>query len=187
MSMKMGIQKCQWLFLFLLLSLPLLLNAVAIWLDIGADGVMHLLNGTYNPNLSDSLFNPSTLLSCLSQILSELLPIIAMLGILVWLALLASNRPFFQRQWLIAILLETLLVVLFLAKVFEIATGILMPLAWLPKFHDIIGLLPGSPFMEKWSRWFIFPATAIILFAAMTLSRNRNLESKKIDKTVNAL
>ena len=183
----MGIQKRQWILLFLLLSLPLLLNAVAIWLDIGVDGFLHLLNGTYNPHLSYGAFNPSTLLSSVSEILSELLPILAILGILAWLVILASNSPFFQKQWLIAKLLETLLVVLFIAKVFEIATGIIMPLAWVPKFHDIIGLLPGSPFMSNWSRWFIFPATAIILFISITLSRNKNLESKKIVDTVNAL
>lgn len=183
----MGLQKRQWLLLFLLLSLPLLLNAVAIWLDIGADGVLHLLSGTYNPNLSYSSFNPNTLLSSLLEILSELLPILALLGILAWLVILASNSSFFQKQRLTAKLLETLLVVLFIAKIFEIASGTFMPLAWLPKFHAIIGLLPISPFMANWSRWFIFPATAIVLFIAITLSRNKNLESKKISETFNAL
>jgi hypothetical protein len=171
--MKMGIQKRQWLFLLLVLSLPLLVNAVAIWTDIGRAGSLQLLNGTYQPS------NPNLPTASLIEVLSDLLPIIAILGLLSWLVIFMSNRVFFQKQWLIAKLFETFLAALFIAKVFEIATGIFMPLAWLPDFHDQIGLLPVSSLAVDWSRWFIFPATAILLFIAISLSRNKNLKGGK--------
>jgi len=47
---------------------------------------------------------------------------------------------------------------------FEITTGIAMPLVWLPKFHDYLLGLPSSSFMEEWSRWLVLPITSIILF-----------------------
>jgi len=179
MSMKLGIQKRQWLLLFLVLWLPLLLNAVAIWLSIGTTGAMHLLSNTYQPS------NPNLPIVSHSAILSKLLLYVAVLGVLSWLAIFVSNRAFFQMQGLIVKSLETLLMVLLIAKVFEVASGFVMPFAWLPEFYDQIGL-PMSPFAADWSRWFIFPATAIILFATLTLSRNKSLESKGIRKTVNA-
>ena len=76
--------------------------------------------------------------------------------------------------------------VLAIGKVFEIVSGFFMPFAWLPEFHDQIGI-PMSPFAADWSRWFIFPATAIILFITLALSRNKSLEGKGIRETVNAL
>lgn len=170
--MKMGIQIRQWLLLFLVLSLPLLLNAVAIWLDIGSDGTLHLLNGSYKPN------NPNLPIASLSGIILDLLFNIALLCLLSWIVIFVSNRPFFQKQWLIAKLFETLLAVLFIAKVFEIVTGFFMPFAWLPEFHDQIGI-PGSSFTSYWSRWFIFPATTVILLIAVFLSRNKNLVIRK--------
>jgi len=168
----MGIQKRQWLLLLLVLSLPPLINAIAMWLKIGTVGSLQLLNGTYQPS------NPNLPPASLIEILSGLLPIIALLGLLSWLVIFMSNRAYFQRQWLIARLFETLLVALSIAKVFEIATGFLMPFAWLPQFNDHLGL-PASPFTADWSRWFIFPVTFILLFITISLSRNKNLEGGK--------
>jgi len=54
-----------------------------------------------------------------------------------------------------------------------------MPFAWLPQFGDYLLGVPVSDFMLHWSRWLIFPAMAIILFIALSLSRNKNLEKKK--------
>jgi hypothetical protein len=180
MSMKMGIQKRQWAILFLLLLLPLLLNAAAIQQVIGTKGMLQLLSGIYQPP------DPNLPFASLSEILSGILPIIIFLGFIIWLAIFVSNTTFFQKQWLIARISETLLVGLFVAKVFEIATGFVMPLTWLPQFIDSLGL-PGSVFASNWSCWFIFPATAIILFVALMFSKITSLESKDIDKTVNAL
>ena len=171
--MKIGIQKRQWLLLLLVLSLPPLLNAVAIWRDIGTVGTLQLLIGAYHPS------NPNLPVASLLEILLDLLPIVAILGLLSWLVIFVSNRAFFQKQWLIFKLLESLLAALLIAKVCEIATGIFMPLAWLPQFHDLLGPLPGSVFMADWSRWFIFPATAILLFIIISLSRNETLEGGK--------
>ncbi len=180
MSIKLGIQKRQWLLLFLALLLPLLLNSVAIWLNIGTAGILRLLSGTYQPS------NPNLPIASLPAIFSELLFNTAALGLVSWLAIFVSNRAFFQQQGLIAKSLEILLMVLLLAKVFEVISGFFMPFAWLPEFYDLLGL-PGSPFAANWSRWFIFPAAAIIFFVAFTLSRNKSVESKGISKIVNAL
>jgi hypothetical protein len=180
MSTKLGIQKRQWLLLSLVILLPLLLNSVAIWLKIGTTGMLRLLSGTYQPS------NPNLPTASLSAILSELLFNTAVLGLVSWLAIFMSNRAFFQKQGLIVKNLEILLMVLFIAKMFEAISGFFMPFAWLPEFYDLLGL-PGSPFTATWSRWFIFPATAIILFVALTLSRNKNVEGKRISKIVNAL
>jgi hypothetical protein len=171
--MKFGIQIRQWIILFLLLLLPLVINAMAIQQEIGSDvkGMWQLLNGTYQP------LDPNLPFASLSEILSGLLPTVALLGFIVWLAFFASNTMFFQKQWLIVRILETLLVVLFVAKVFEIAAGFLMPLVWIPEFIDPLGL-PGSTFALNWSRWFIFPATAMVLFVAIMLSGNKNVETK---------
>ncbi len=178
--MKLGIQQRQWLLLFLVLLLPLLLNAVAIWWKIGTVGTLQLLRGTYQPS------NPNLPVASLPAILSELLLNVALLGLLSWLAIFVSNMAFFQKQGLIVKGLETLLMVLLIAKVFEVASGLFMPFAWLPEFYDQIGI-PVSPFVAAWSRWFIFPATAIILFVVLTLSRKKSLEGKGIRKTANAV
>jgi hypothetical protein len=167
--MKMGIQKRQWLLLLLVLSLPLLLNVAAIWLEIGKGGMLRLLNGTYQPS------NPNLPLASRSEILSDLLPIIALLGLLSWLVIFVSNKAFFQKQPLIAKSVETLLAVSLVARVFEIVTGWIMPLAWLPQFHDYLLGLPGSGFMLQWSRWLVLPATAIILFIAVLLSGTKKI------------
>jgi len=171
--MKLGIQKRQWLLLFLVLSLPPLLNAVAIWRDIGTECSLQLLNGTYQPS------NPNLPPVSFWEILSGLIPIIAILGLLSWLLIFVSIRALFQRQILIVKILETLLAALFIAKLFETATGFFMPLAWLPEFHDYLLGAPVSDFMLHWSRWFIFPATAILLWVATSLSRNKNMEGRE--------
>ena len=169
MRMQTGIQKCQWVFLFLVLFLPLLLNGVAIWLEIGNRGTLQLLSGTYHPS------NPNLPIASLWEILLQLLPIIMFLCLFCWLVIFVSNRAFFQKQRLTVKILETLLLALFIAKVFEIAAGVVMPLAWLPQFNDFLLGLPGSDFAADWSRWFIFPATTIILFIALMFSRNKSL------------
>jgi hypothetical protein len=181
MSMKMGIQKRQLVILFLVLSLPILLNAIAIQQEIGANGMLQLLGGTYQPS------NPNLPLASLVEILRSSLLIIALLGFLCWLVFFISNQVFFQKQHPIAKLIEIVLVVISIAKVFEIAAGVFMPLAWLPQFNDYLLGLPASAFTANWSRWFIFPVTAIILFVALVLSRDKSLEGKNIGETVNAL
>ncbi|HRJ75085.1 MAG TPA: hypothetical protein PLX90_03760 [Anaerolineales bacterium] len=179
--MKLGIQKRQWVILFLVLSLPILLNAVGIQQEIGTNGVLQLLSGNYQPS------DPNLPLASFSEILMSSLPIIALLGFLCWLVFFLSNRVFFQKQHRTIKLLEMLFVVSLIAKVFEIVAGIIMPLAWLPQFNDYLLGLPASVFTANWSRWLIFPATAIILFVTLMLSDNQSLESKGIGKTVNTL
>ena len=172
MSMKLGIQIRQWFLLFLILLFPFLLNVMAICMDIGTAGALRLLSGTYQPS------NPNLPLASPLEILLELLFNIALLGLLSWLVIFVSHQVFFQRQQWIFKIIESLLLVLFIAKVFEVATGFFMPFAWLPEFHDYLLGVPVSDFMLHWSRWLILPATTILLFVAMLFSRKEDQEVK---------
>ncbi len=173
--MIIGIQKRQWVLLFVVLSMPFLLNIVAIWQDIGIASILKMLNGTYPRPLLGFLggaYNP------FPEILLKLLLFVATLGLLAWLMVFISSKAFFQKQPQVAKFFEIGVMALLAAVVFGIVAGLFMPLVWLPKFHDYLLGLPASPFMVHWSRWFIFPATTIILFIAISLSRNKNLETR---------
>lgn len=176
MITKLGIQARQWFILFLLLLLPPSVNAAAISETIGARGMLQLLVGAYQPS------NPNLPPASLSAILLGSAPIIAFLGLLSWLVFFVSNQVLFLRQRPLARLLETLLVSMVVAKLFEIAAGSIMPLVWLPQFNDYHGL-PASPFTADWGRWFIFPATAVIFFVALALSRDKSLNVETIRMT----
>ena len=159
--MKFGIQKRQWLLLFLALSIPLLLNAVGIWQNVGTNVILQLLRGTYSPYPYKSfgvIYNP------LPEIFLKLLLFAAALGFLAWLIVFISNKAFFNKQPLITKVCETLLMACLVGLIFETITGVAMPLVWLPKFHDYILGLPGSSFMVEWSHWLVLPTTVIILF-----------------------
>ena len=171
--MIIGIQKRQWVLLFVVLSMPFLLNIVAIWQDLGIDSILKLLNGTYPQPLLGFLggaYNP------LPEIFLKLLFFVIALGFLAWFMIFISSKAFFQKQPQVAKLTEIGVMALLTAVVFGVVAGLFMPLVWLPKFHDYLLGLPASPFMVNWSRWFIFPATTIILFITIFLSRNKNLE-----------
>ena len=168
MSIKLKIQKRQWLILFLVLCLPLLLNAMAIWLKFGTSGTLHLLGGTYHPS------NPNLPFTSFKNILSELLQFTVLLGFIGGLVIFVSNMTFFQKQQISVKILEAFIIVLFVAKVFEIVSGFIMPIAWLSEFIDSLGV-PGSQFTAYWSRWFIFPITAIFLFIAIIAPQNEHL------------
>jgi hypothetical protein len=168
MDIKAGIQKRQWLLIFLVLALPFLLNVATIWQSIGMAGILQLLRGSYQPS------NPNLPLASLPNILLNFLAAIAVLGILSWLVVFVSNRAIFQKQRLIAKTFESFFAVLLVAKTFEMVAGFIMPLAWLPEFYDQVGGLPVSPLAISLSQWFIFPITAIILSLAIILSRKNN-------------
>ena len=175
-NMVIGIQKRQWALLLAALIMPLLLNAVAIWQDVGVASILKMLNGTYPRPLLGFLggtYNP------LPGIFLKLLFFVIALGLLTWLMVFMSSKVFFQKQPQVAKLFEIGVAALLIAIVFVVVAGFLMPLVWLPIFHSYLLGLPASPFMEYWSRWFILPTTAIILFIAMFLSRNKTLETRK--------
>ena len=65
---------------------------------------------------------------------------------------------------------ESLFMALLMAAIFGIASGYVMPLVWLPVFHDYLLGLPASDFMLDWSYRLILPATAAILLFVMQLS-----------------
>jgi len=171
--MKFGIQKRQWVLLLLLVSGPLLLNLAGIWQDVGTDALLQLLRGTYSPypyKLLGVPYNP------LPEIFLNLLLFTALAGSLAWLMVFISNRTFFQRQALVAKVAETLLVAWAVATVFQTISGMVLPLAWLPNFHDYLLGLPASAFMLTWSRWVVFPLTAIILCFAIFLSGKKQTD-----------
>jgi hypothetical protein len=169
MMMRIGIQKRQLCLLLLALAVPLLLNAVAIWEDIGTDSILKMWNGSYpNPfgGFLGGAYNP------LPEIALGLLPYVATLGLLAWLVVFISTRTFFQKQPRVAKFGETLLMVLLVAVIFTFVTGFLMPLIWLPKLHDYRIGLPGSSFMEYWVVRLVLPTTILILLGAVFISEN---------------
>lgn len=171
LNMIIGIQKRQMFLLLLVLSVPLLLNAVAIWQDVGTDVILQILRGTYSPypqRLVGVTHNP------LLEIFLNLLPFAALLGLLAWLVVFISNKSFFQKQPPVAKFCETLLMTLLVAVIFTFVTDFFMPLVWLPRFHDSLGL-PGSAFMHYWSLWLVFPTTTFILVGAVFLAGNRKI------------
>jgi len=172
--MLIGIQKRQWLLILLTLSVPLLINAVAIWQDIGTASILKIWNGTYKPSLYLVAYNP------LPEISLKLLLFTVALGLLAWLMVFISNKAFFQKQLLIAKFCETLLMAWLVAVVFDVVTGFFMPLVWLPIFHDYLLGLPVSSFMLDWSRWLVLPTTALILFIAIFLSGNKKIDTPSI-------
>ncbi len=174
--MIFGIQKRQWLLLLLALSVPPLLNAVAIWQDVGTASILKMWNGTYQHPLMGFLGGPY---NPLPEIFLKLLLFAAALGLLAWLMIFISNKAFFQKQYRIAKFCETLLMAWLVAVIFEVITGFFMPLVWLPVFHDTLGL-PVSSFMEDWSRWLVLPTTAIFLFIAILLSGKKKLATPSI-------
>jgi hypothetical protein len=165
--MTTGIQRRQWLHLFLVLAVPMLLNGAAIGKDLGTNGILQILRGTYSAypyQLLNIPHNP------LPEILLNLLLITVPLGFLAWLMLVLSNQPFFQKQPLALRIIETLLAASLSAAVFAAVSDFLMPLAWLPKLHDTLLGLPLSPFMMKWSGWLVFPLTVMLLCSAVLFS-----------------
>ena len=166
--MLIGIQKRQWLLIFLTLSIPILLNIVALWRALGTDLILQIMQGTYvyTPYYVDALDfdrNP------FPKILLNLLPYTVFLGVLAWFMIFISNRILFQRQPLATKIIEFLLMSSITAIVFNIVSSFFMPLAWLPVIYNTLGF-PGSSFVFQWSRWVVLPTTAIILFVAMLLS-----------------
>ncbi len=182
--MSNGLQKRQLILILLALSLPLILNAVGIWRDVGTTSLLKMWNGTYPDPFLGFLGGPY---NPLPGIFEKLLLFVAMLGFLVWLVAFMANKAFFQKQRLIVKLCESVLIASLTAIIFSVASGFFMPLVWLPEFHDYQLGLPVSPFMMACSQWVIFPATAIIMLGALMLSRNKSLENNRIGKTVNAL
>jgi hypothetical protein len=162
--MIIGIQKRQLFLLLFAMCVPFLLNAVGLWQDVGTAAILKMLRGAYPHPLLGFLGGPY---NPLPEIFWGLLFMVAALGLLAWLTVFLSNKAFFQNQPTIAKFLETILIALLVAAVFEIVTGFLMPLIWLPIFQDYLIGFPGSLFMEDWSRWLVFPITAMILFVAM--------------------
>jgi len=170
LNMIFGIQKRQWFLLLLAVSVPLLLNAVAICQDVGIASILKMWNGTYPNFLGGFLGGPY---KPLPEIFLKLLLFSAALGLLAWLMVLISNKTFFQRQPRIIIFCETFLMTFLVAIVFGFISGYFMPLVWLPLFHNYQLGLPGSSFMVDWSRWLVFPTTVIFLFSAIFLSGDK--------------
>lgn len=165
--MIVGIQKRQFVLIIFALCVPLVVNTMAIWQDIGAAPILKIWDGAYPaPKLGflGGSYNP------LPEIFLKLLCFDMLLGLLAWLIVFISKKAFFQKQPPAVKLFETFLMVGIVAVVFAIITGFFMPLVWLPKFHDYLLGLPAYPILMDWSFGLVFPITAIILFGAVSLS-----------------
>jgi hypothetical protein len=166
--MKLGLQKCQWVLLLLALSTPLVLNAIAIWQDVGTASLRKMWEGSYADPFVGFLGGPY---NPLPEIAWDLFLHTAALGVTAWLIILLSNQDFFQRQPRIVQGIELGVLSLLSAVVFAIVAGILMPFVWLPKFHSYLLGAPASPFTASWSLWMILPVT-FALFIAIFASRD---------------
>lgn len=165
--MLLGIHKRQYLLVVLALLFPLLLNIIGMCQDVGVGTVGHLLIGNYpylpyHQNPFGLSGNP------LPQVLGNLMLQSVPLGLLLWLVVFLSNRRFFGKQCMMAKVCEGVVIAWLVAVIVDLATGFLMPLAWLPAFHDTLGL-PGSNFMMAWSHKLIAPTTTLILTLAFLL------------------
>ena len=165
--MLLGIQKRQCVLVVLALSFPLLLNVIGMFQDVGVGTVGHLLIGNY-PYLPYHQ-NPFGLWSNpLPQVLRTLMLTNIPLGLLMWIVVSLSNKRFFSKQPILAKVCEGTLIAWLVAVVVDQVTGFLMPLAWLPLFHDTLGL-PGSDFVMSWSHRLILPITTLMLGLAILL------------------
>ncbi len=167
MTMFLGIQKRQWVFLLFALLLPLLLNAAAMWRDISTTTMVQMWNGSYPDPFTGFLGGPY---NPLPGIFLKLFLYTAGLGLLIWLMIFISNKTFFRKQSLAARIGETALVVLLITAVTTFVSGFVLPLVWLPKLHDFLLGLPGSSFAVVWSLWLIAPATAAGMSVVMMFS-----------------
>jgi hypothetical protein len=168
--MIIGIQKRQCFLLLLVLAVPVLFSIAAIWLDVGWAGITSLPGiwcGACSPGLYKGygiIGNP------LPEIFLDFMIMVAPLGLLTWLAVRLSNRALFQHQRRAAKYGEALFMALVLALAASILAGSVMPLVWLPKFHDYLLGLPGSTWAATWSGWLVLFPTAGLLSAAMLFS-----------------
>lgn len=166
--MIFGIQKRQWVLLLSALSAPIVLNAVAIWQDVGITSLRKMWEGSYpDPDVGflGGPYNP------LPEIAWDLFLHTLTLGIIAWLIILLSNQAFFQRQPRIIQGIELGILSLLSAVFFALIAGIFMPFVWLPKFHSYLLGAPASPFATRWSLWMILPIT-LALFIAIFASRD---------------
>jgi hypothetical protein len=164
--MKFGLQKRQWILLLVALSTPLVLNAVAIWQDVGTASLREIWEvGYINPPELEAPYNP------LPEIAWDLFLHTSVLGITAWLIILLSNQAFFQRQPRIVQGIELGILSLLSAGFFALMAGVFMPFVWLPQFHSYLLGAPASPFAASWSLWMILPV-ALTLFIAIFASRD---------------
>jgi hypothetical protein len=165
--MIFGLRKLQWLIILPVIAFPILLNFLGIWQDIGSAGFLQIFRGEFRPFpqlIGNYYSNP------LPGIFFDLSLLAIPLGVLSWLEIFITNQPFFQKQP--HILQIFLLLLLFFATsiLFSIDCGFIMPLKWLPVFHDYLGM-PGSSFMEKWSSLLVLPLTFFLLSIAVLIDR----------------
>jgi len=153
--MFLGIQKRQGWGVLLLLLAPLVLNTLAIWQDMGAASLLAMWNHTYIPPLHPAPYNP------LPAIFLKLILLILPLGAFAWFLMWITNQKFFRAQKTGWRLMEIMLAAVLLAGMFALGSGNIMPLVWLPEFHDYLLGAPRSDWMIGCSWGVIFPLTAL--------------------------
>src|SRR6185503_4920168 len=158
-TVRLGLYPRQWALLILIMLVPITINFVAIWEDIGIQAVTTLIiDGHYDRHggIIGKKYNP------LPAIFRDISLVVAILGLPCWLIAFVSTRTLFQNLPKVLKGSITIVSVSFLALVFSFVTADLLPLIWLPKFHEYMFGLPTSSFMV-WGWFFALPITFSVL------------------------
>jgi hypothetical protein len=140
--------------LLLLTLLPLLFSVIVMIREVGGEALLQGLNGQHSCPPGDRC-NP------IAKVVLGLSASSLLLGLFGILAVNGSRR-FWQTRTPAALKITAhILVALTNGVVFRYATGVLMPLIWLPEFGDYLLGLPASPTALAASWYVIFPLSTL--------------------------
>jgi hypothetical protein len=145
-----------------LFLVPILFNIVALLHDIGFHTLSQVVSGNFK-GFTGYAYNP------LPEIIVELLAFSFTLTTLSLFIIFLANLKVLRRLPTILKLLFRLILILPSSVVFCYASGVVMPLSWLPKFNDYLLGLPGSQFAFEGSWLFVFPITILVIFLAVRI------------------
>jgi hypothetical protein len=146
--------------MLVLFFVPILFNAIALWHDIGVHTLLQAITGHYI-GFTGFPYNP------LPQILSELAFVSFVLTSLSLIIIILANLKGLRRLPTALRLLVRLILILPGSVVFANASGVFMPLSWLPEFNDYLLGMPVSEFAAIGGWVFVFPTTMIAFFLAV--------------------
>ncbi len=160
--------------MLVLFLVPILFNAIALWHDIGVHTLLEAITGNYI-GFTGFVYNP------LPEILSELVVISFILTLLSLIIIILSNLKILRRLPTVLRLILRVVLILLSSVVFTNASGVFMPLSWLPKFNDYLLGMPVSEFATIGSWVFVFPSTMIAFFLAVRFfEKSVDLSIKKV-------
>ena len=165
--MYLGIHKRQWQLIFISFLIPLSINFIGMWIEYGPDVIFLTLMGKQPPWLQIEEWgfkNPWP------QILIGTVEIFVIIGILAWLMVCFSMKPFFQNLRNIIRHILSLLMAIFVGISFSIASLSISNI-WLHAFWagPLLGLLKSN-FVVYFSARIIFPLITLLLYWAIQIS-----------------